>query len=153
MNKNALNSQNDGVNSNIRKPEDWPDGRSAPGEETTGAAPTDVTEMARKAGLNCRVMISAAVCSICEVPNGRIGNKPGLLGDMLWMLTRVIGGQIRSLKESNGPHTVYYFDFYGLRRRKGTPDLICLKAVHGPGDNGENMIVVLRPDEVEPKSR
>jgi hypothetical protein len=101
----------------------------------------DVSAVAREAGIRFPVALTAAVWARCvTVPPG-VGcqDEAGRLWDVVWMLRvgvqRAAGSVVLcSLHVRND-------------NRNGTPPLVRLKAVCGPGDHGEPVVTVMLPDE------
>ena len=64
----------------------------------------------------------------------------GRLRDILWMF--------RCSARRNASD-IMFFDLYFLMNKNGKPErkLVTLKAVCGPGDNGETVITIMKPDE------
>ena len=104
----------------------------------------DVSEKAREAGLKFPVALSRAVWDrYCEVPDGVRGQDVmGRLWDVVWMLRDGIrrgpGGEILTFRLYVRNHN---------RERTTRRDLVTLKAICGPGDNGEPVITVMLPGE------
>jgi hypothetical protein len=108
----------------------------------------DVSETARRAGIRHPVAVTAAVHAMCAPPS-ESGKISELLGDMLWVLHRVLARRIPSLVDPFETHTVYHFDFYGIRRGRKDPDLICLKAIVRPKTEEKNVVNILLARENE----
>jgi hypothetical protein len=102
----------------------------------------DVSTTAKEAGFRFSVALTRAVWERCVVvPNGvTCQDETGRLWDILWMLRLAIarnhcGSELRfSLHVRND-------------NRDGTPPLVKLKAICGPGDDAEPVLTVLLPDE------
>ncbi len=74
-----------------------------------------------------------------EVPDGVIGqDEAGRLWDILWMLR---------LAARKGGDTLLFQLHVRNDNKDRTPPLVTLKAVCGPGDQGEPVITVMLPDE------
>ena len=103
----------------------------------------DVSEMAKEAGIKFPVALTAAVYGkYVEVPDGIKGqDESGRLWDILWMLRCAAGGcQGYTLQ----------FQLYVRnhnQERLDHRDLVTVKAVCGPGDQGEPVITIMLPDE------
>ena len=86
--------------------------------------------------------LTAAAWGWCvAVPPGVVcQDEAGRLWDVVWLLRVAIGG-------SKGGSVVRF----GVRVRndnaEGTPPLVRLKALCGPGDDGEPVITILLPGE------
>lgn len=100
----------------------------------------DVFSIAREAGITFPVAVTNNVwAKYVTVPAGVIGqDEQGRLWDIIWMLKNAIL-QSKDSKELS----------YGLyvRNNNRNPKFVYLKAVCGPGDNGEPVINVMLPEE------
>lgn len=101
----------------------------------------DVSETAKEAGFRSGVALTRAVWDqYVEVPEGVKGqDEAGRLWDILYML-RV------SAKQMNGDALLYKLHVRNTNR-SGTPPLVTLKAIIGPGDDREPVITIMLPDE------
>jgi hypothetical protein len=103
----------------------------------------DVSEIAREAGIKFPVALTRAVwANYVEVPEGVVAqDQSGRLWDILWMLRR----QIRRSQGDTLRFQLYVrnHNHERLTRR----DLVTLKAVCGPGDDGEPVVTIMLPDE------
>jgi hypothetical protein len=102
----------------------------------------DVTATAREAGFKYPVALTSAAWARCvAVPPGLAGqDEAGRLWDVLWLLACAVRGGAGGREVCFGVH-VRDDD------RDGTPPLVLLKALCGPGDEGEPVITVMLPDE------
>jgi hypothetical protein len=102
----------------------------------------DVSASAREAGLRYPVALTAAVWGRCvAVPPGVTGqDDAGRLWDLLWMLRLAV-------RASTGGSEVRFAVRVREDNRERTPPLVRLKALCGPGDQGEPVITVLLPEE------
>ena len=103
----------------------------------------DVSEMAKDAGIKFPVALTSAVYGkYIEVPDGITGQDVGgRLWDILWMF-RCAAGRCQG--------DTLHFQLYVRNHNRGRldyQDLVTLKAVCGPGDQGEPVITVMPPDE------
>lgn len=106
----------------------------------------DVTELAREAGFRVPVALTAAVWADCvawgEEDNRRqtYQDEQGRLWDVLWMAY---------LAARRGSGDLLTFQMRRvLRGNHGSrPRLTTLKLCIGPGDSGEPVITVLKPNE------
>ena len=103
----------------------------------------DVSEMAKEAGIKFPVALTSAVYGkYVEVPDGIAGqDEGGRLWDIVWML-RCAAGRCQG--------DTLYFQLYVRnhnRERLDNQDPVTLKAVCGPGDQGEPVITIMLPDE------
>lgn len=102
----------------------------------------DVTERARECGFKCAVAVTANLWADVIVPDEKAKSagqsESGRLWDLLWMLyVRIVSSPVSTELLF---YTVLVHD--GLRQRQ-----VQVKAVCGPGDEGELTITVMRPDE------
>jgi hypothetical protein len=104
----------------------------------------DVSETSefRELGFRIPVALTSAVLERCiEVPEGvMLQDWHGRLWDLLWMLRAAI-------YKSKGRDRVNFGVHVRNDNSAGTPPLVALKAVCGPGDDGEPCITVMLPDE------
>jgi hypothetical protein len=103
----------------------------------------DVSAAAKEAGFKYPVALTAAVWSQCvAVPPGvACQDASGRLWDVLWMLRCAIRGS------SDGAREVRFGVHVRNDNRDRTPPLVRLKALCGPGDEGEPVMTVMVPDE------
>jgi hypothetical protein len=101
----------------------------------------DVSAVAREAGIRYPVALTRAVWERCvAVPPGvACQDEAGRLWDVLWMLRWAIGRAAGS--------EVRFGVLVRNDNRERTPPLVRLKALCGPGDQGEPVITVMLPDE------
>ena len=101
----------------------------------------DVSTVAKEAGIRFPVALTAAVWARCvAVPPGvECQDEAGRLWDVVWMLR--VGVQ------RAGGSLVLFSLHVRNSNRSGTPPLVRLKAVCGPGDQGEPVITVMLPEE------
>ena len=106
----------------------------------------DVSNMAKEAGIRFPVAVTSAVWHDFIVPNEKMvefcQDENGRLWDVLWML------RINIMRTSNPTNAIYFqvslfMEIDDIPKRK----LIMLKAVCGPGDEGEPVITIMNPDE------
>ena len=102
----------------------------------------DVTATAKEAGFRYPVALTAAAWARCvAVPPGvACQDEAGRLWDVLTVLRCAIRG-------SDGGAEVRFGVHVRNDNRDSTPPLVTLRAVCGPGDQGEPVITVLLPDE------
>src|SRR5262249_51916780 len=102
----------------------------------------DVSEVAGQAGITFPVALTRAVwAKYVEVPAGvKCQDVAGRLWDVLWMLRMAI-------RRSSGGSEIRYSLHVRNTNRAGTPPLVQLKALCGPGDDGEPVITVMLPEE------
>src|SRR5947199_4679188 len=102
----------------------------------------DVSAVAREAGIRYPVALTRAVWGHCITvpPDVLCQNEAGRLWDVLWMLRWAIG-------RSDGGPEVRFGVHVRNDNRERTPPLVRLKALCGPGDDGEPCITVMLPDE------
>jgi len=104
---------------------------------------TDVSQVAREAGIRFPVALTSAVwAEYVEAPEGvRCQDESGRLWDILCMF--VMAARANS-KRSEIRFRVYVRNH---NRRLTERDLVVLKSVCGPGDLGEPVITIMKPDE------
>jgi hypothetical protein len=102
----------------------------------------DVSETAREAGFKYPVALTAAAWARCvTVPPGvACQDEAGRLWDVLYLLRCAIG-------QSNSGPEVRFGVHVRNDNRERTPPLVRLKALCGPGDEGEPCVTVMLPDE------
>jgi hypothetical protein len=102
----------------------------------------DVSATAREAGLRWPVALTSAVWERCvTVPRGvDCQDEAGRLWDVLWLLRCAIG-------RSDDGSEIRFAVHVRNDNREGTPPLVRLKAVCGPGDQGEPVVTVMMSDE------
>ena len=100
----------------------------------------DVSQMAKKAGIAIPTAVTAAVRERYVAVPDAVGwqDETGRLWDVLWMLRCAVA---RGAKGSEVRYTVMV-DNDGLGPRP-----VELKAVCGPGDDGEPVSTIMLPDE------
>jgi hypothetical protein len=107
-----------------------------------GGARIDATAAAAEAGFRYPVALTRAAWGRCvAVPPGvACQDEAGRLFDVVWLLACAIR------RGSVGPAARF-----GVHvrddNREGTPPLVRLKAVCGPGDKGEPVVAVMMPEE------
>jgi len=105
----------------------------------------DVSEMpeAKEAGFKFPVAMTRTVWNRCvEIPEGVVGQDiAGRLWDVLYMLRIAI--------QRTGPGSDIVFMELHVRNdnREEMPPLVSLKAICGPGDEGEPVITIMLPEE------
>jgi len=101
----------------------------------------DVSATASEAGFKFPVALTAAVHAKCvKVPPGvECQSETGRLWDVLVILLFAIRG-------SNGSEVRFALHVRNDNRDR-TPPLVRLKALCGPGDEGEPVVTILMPDE------
>jgi hypothetical protein len=102
----------------------------------------DVSAVAREAGITYPVALTRAAWERCvTVPPGvDCQDESGRLWDVLWLLRLAVG-------RSDGGREVRFGVHVRDDNSEGTPPLVRLKAVCGPGDQGEPVITVMLPEE------
>jgi hypothetical protein len=102
----------------------------------------DVSATARDAGFRWPVALTCAAWERCvAVPPGvACQDEAGRLWDVLFMLRCAVARQ-------DGGRVVPFALHVRNDNREGTPRLVRLKAVSGPGDDGEPVITVMLPTE------
>lgn len=100
----------------------------------------DVTELAKEAGFKCPVAVTRGVWADIEnIPPRFQGlqDVTGRLWDILFM------GRLAIRQYQGDGHVL----LYRLIMHVGRKTYYDLKMVSGPGDNGELVITIMRPDE------
>jgi hypothetical protein len=102
----------------------------------------DVSEVAPEAGIVYPIAVTAAGWARCvAVPAGvECQDEAGRLWDIVWLLRLAIG-------RSDGGEEVRFGVHVRNDNREGTSPLVRLKALCGPGDQGEPVITVMTPEE------
>jgi hypothetical protein len=106
----------------------------------------DITETAQEAGFVFPIAITAAAWSDCVAwsdednrRKGTVNDEAGRLWDVLSMLRWAI---------QRGGSVIKYQLYRVPREGRGSkPRLTTLKAICGPGDNGEAVITIMLPNE------
>jgi hypothetical protein len=103
----------------------------------------DVTATAQEAGIRWPVALTSAAWERCvAVPPGvACQDEAGRLWDVLTMLRFAIRGS------NDGARELRFAVHVRNDNRERTPPLVRLKAVSGPGDDGEPCITVMLPKE------
>ena len=103
----------------------------------------DVSPTAREAGFRHPVALTRAAWGRCvAVPPGVMcQDEAGRLWDVLWMARWAILGS------NDGAREVRFALHVRADNRERTPPLVRLKAVCGPGDQGEPVLTVMLHDE------
>ena len=102
----------------------------------------DVSAVAREAGIRYPVALTAAVWAKCvAVPPGVVcQDESGRLWDVVWLLAC-------AARRGDGGQEVRYAVHVRNDNRERTPPPVRLRALCGPGDQGEPVITVLLPEE------
>jgi hypothetical protein len=102
----------------------------------------DVSVTAKEAGIRWPVALTAAAWERCvRVPAGvTCQDEAGRLWDVLWLLACAIRGSAGGAREVR-------FGVHVRGEGERTSPLVRLKAVCGPGDQGEPVVTVLLPEE------
>lgn len=102
----------------------------------------DVSERGKEAGIKYPVAVTSAVWNeYVEVPEGMEAEGQsidGRLWDVLFMFTYA------ARRHNGGPELLYRL---GVRNQPGHTSTITLKAICGPGDNGEPVITIMLQNE------
>jgi len=102
----------------------------------------DVTEKGKEAGIKFPVALTSAVWSeYVEVPEGLEAEGQsidGRLWDVLFMFAYA------AKRHRGGPEMLYRL---AVRNKPGKTLTVTLKAVIGPGDKGEPVITIMKPNE------
>jgi len=102
----------------------------------------DVSATAREAGIRWPVALTSAAWGRCvTVPPGvEYQDEAGRLWDVLWLL-------FCAIRRSDGGPEVRFGVHVRNDNKERTPPLVRLKALCGPGDNGEPVVTIMLPDE------
>jgi hypothetical protein len=102
----------------------------------------DVSAIAQEAGFRCPVALTRGAWERCvRVPPGVVcQDEAGRLWDVVYLLRLAIGRTDDGAEVGLAVHV-------RQDNREGTPPLVRLKAICGPGDQGEPVITVMMPDE------
>jgi hypothetical protein len=100
----------------------------------------DLSELAREAGIKFPVAMTHGVwVEYIAVPKGVIcQDEEGRAWDIIWMLRMAIAA-------GKGGQEIRYSLI--VRNNNRGPKLVTLKAICGPGDDGEPVITIMLPDE------
>jgi hypothetical protein len=103
----------------------------------------DVSQTAREAGIRYPVALTRAVWERCvRVPTGVLcQDEAGRLWDVAWMLACAIR------RQDGGAREVRFGVHVRNDNRDRTPPLVRLRAVCGPGDDGEPVLPVMMPTD------
>ena len=103
----------------------------------------DVSETAKEAGIVFPVAVTNTVWETYIVPDERSRkwgqSESGRLWDTVWMLRCAIK------RYPSGTDTIHYSLYYIMKEKQRR--LVRLKAICGPGDNGEPVITIMLPEE------
>lgn len=103
----------------------------------------DLTEWARETGFTIPVACTAAVWNQCVTPPDGTQewgqSERGRCHDLLWML-------FVAIKRSPGSSDLILYDVIFLNAKK-QHKTVQLKAICGPGDDGEPVLTILLPHE------
>jgi hypothetical protein len=102
----------------------------------------DVSQTAREAGIRYPVALTRAAWERCVVvPLGVVcQDEAGRLWDIAWLLACAI-------RHGGSGAAVRFGVHVRNDNRERTPPLVRLKAVCGPGDDGEPVVTVMLPEE------
>ncbi len=102
----------------------------------------DVSATAREAGIRYPVALTCAAWARCVAapPGVECQDEAGRLWDVLFLLRLAVG------RSDGGPEVRFGVHVRG-DNCEGTPPLVRLKAVSGPGDGGEPVVTLMLPDE------
>ena len=103
----------------------------------------DVSTVAKEAGIKFPVAMTATVWGqYDEVPEGvRCQDETGRLWDILWMF------RCAAAKFDGDTLLFKLYVRNHNRERLTRQDLVTLKAICGPGDNGEPVVTIMTPEE------
>jgi hypothetical protein len=103
----------------------------------------DVSTVAKEAGIKFAVAMTAAVWGqYVEVPEGvSCQDEAGRLWDIVWMF------RCAAAKFDGDTLLFKLYVRNHNRERLTRQDLVTLKAICGPGDNGEPVVTIMTPEE------
>lgn len=101
----------------------------------------DVSDLAREAGFIVPVAVTHGVWSSVVVPPQKAKDQGECETGRLWDVLYIASRRIR---DAEGTEVQFYILATNNRGRR---TLVNLKAVSGPGDNGEHVITIMLPDE------
>ena len=103
----------------------------------------DVSTVAKEAGIKFPVAMTATVWGqYVEVPEGvSCQDEHGRLWDILWMF------RCAAAKFDGDTLLFKLYVRNNNRERLTRQDLVTLKAICGPGDNGEPVVTIMTPEE------
>jgi hypothetical protein len=104
----------------------------------------DVSEMGREAGFRYPVAVTAAVWATIEaIPLALEGIQDieGRLWDVLWMAS------LAAKQHGRDTDTVRFMLYMDRNEGGRRVSLLTLKAVCGPGDDGEPVVTIMYPEE------
>lgn len=110
-------------------------------------------ELSKEAGIRYPVALTCAVHAEClAVPEGVVGqDETGRLWDILWMFRCAVNrlfAKFPRKRQYLAFQDVFTFSLHVRNdNRERTPPLVRLKAVCGPGDDGEPVITIMFPNE------
>lgn len=106
----------------------------------------DVSEVAKEVGLKMPVALTAAAWhkAVAWTRDSALNDESGRLWDVLWVLRATILRLPRGGNVSTIPYSIYVVPNRG---RCTSPRLVHLKAVCGPGDDGEAVITIMLANE------
>jgi hypothetical protein len=102
----------------------------------------DVSAVAAEAGIRYPVALTRAVWERCvTVPPGAVGqDEAGRLWDVLWLLACAV-------RNGSAGQEVRYGVHVRNDDKPQAPSLVTLRALCGPGEDGEPVVTVMFPDE------
>lgn len=101
----------------------------------------DVSELAKEAGFVVPVAVTNGVWSSIVVPSKKAKEQGECETGRLWDVLYIASLRI---KEATGKEVLFHIL---ATNNRGTRKLVQLKAVAGPGDNGELVITIMLPNE------
>ena len=107
----------------------------------------DVTPLAREAGFQIPVALTADLWATYGAPDKTPAADPGTVWDLLWMLRCAATGILPAKLECHPHGEVLWFELELTPRGKSTAERVLLKAISGGGDDGEPVLTMLLPHE------
>lgn len=102
----------------------------------------DMSALAREAGFRWPLAVTRSVWSIIE-PNDALKKEGQSYAGRAWDLLNILRSEMRSARDGCEVRFAPYF----VTETGQTPRQVAMRAVSGPGDEGEPVITVMMPDE------
>lgn len=102
----------------------------------------DLSDLAREAGFRWPLAVTQSVWAVIEPGHDLMEEGQSSIG-RAWDLLNVLRAGLRT---AQGGHEVSFAPYF-LREPGQPPRQVMMRAVSGPGDDGEPVITVMMPDE------
>lgn len=106
----------------------------------------DVSPLAREAGFQIPAALTVGLWATYGAPDATPASAPATW-DVLWMLRCAAIGILPAKLERHPHGETLWFELELTPRGKTRPEFVLLKAISGPGDDGEPVLTVLLPHE------